>query len=655
MMIAKILIPVNKLPPLYYSVPDYLILEIGSLVIIPLKSREILGVVLELHAKNREIKNLKNVTRKLQPSLFISKQTLQFINELSKYYLMDIGSIAKMMLPLNIENNFNFNDINFPTLSTLKALSKDQEDILNKINKSNIPILIKGNLKSDKMDLCFHLIQDYLIKKKQILLMTPEIFSTYQLTKLFFKKFNFKVANWHSNISKKQKKLLLEGIVKGDIRIIIGTRSSVLLPYQNLGLIIILEEHDPSYKQDHGLAYHARDVAILKNTAAEEDNRIKILLVSSTPSLESLYQTDIGKYELIILDEYFRDYKSLLTIINMKLEKLSKRFYLSNTLLRAIKENLVKKEQVFLFLNRRGYAPSILCNKCGYRFMCSYCTAWLVLHKLTKHLECHYCGYKSDIPKNCPSCFSKEENFILLGAGIEKIAEEVQYHFEGIKTFIVSQDQFTNNKKIEDFYKKVQNNEVDVIIGTQIIAKSYNFSNLTLIGVVDADFNNSPIDLRSNERTFQLLKQTSSRINYLADNRGKIFIQTYNPNREVFKALEKDSEELFITCELKNREAAGMPPFTKMVSIILTSKYEQEANNLAKNLILLSPKDEGIIKIFGPSKAFIQKLRSNYRFRVLVISKLDLNLQKFISTWISKVNIPTSCKLKIDFDPYTFF
>ncbi|MCC8417599.1 MAG: primosomal protein N' [Rickettsia endosymbiont of Bryobia graminum] len=651
MQIAKILLPLAKLFPLDYYIPDTLKLAVGDLVTVPFRNKELTAIVWELDINTSVITSkIKYIKQKLPIECKLNQEILQLIQWTANYYLTELGSIAKLVLPVDIaEQPIKIAKQEFTLDFILPSLLPDQQLSLDLLKLSDKPSIIKGVTGSGKTEIYFHLIVDYLRQGKQILIMLPEIALSGQIINRFIKRFGFKPVIWNSTITKAQKKMILRGILKGEVRAIIGTRSSLFLPYKNLGLIIVDEEHDSSYKQDDGILYNARDCAILRSNLSQD---IKVVLCSATPSIETVYNVNKEKYQLIELQNRYQGANlPEIQIIDMTKENLPKNSFLSNHLITSIHKNLAKKEQVLLFLNRRGYSPLMLCKSCGYRFACKFCSAWLVVHKFVKKLECHHCGYQSKIHISCPDCLEKD-SLTICGPGIERIEEEVKYLFPNKEIAVISRDYPKKTQDIQKLLYKMENSNIDILIGTQMITKGYHFPNLTLVGIIDADLgtiNNG--DLTSSERNYQILHQVGGRAGR-EKKKGTVLLQTYYPDNMLFNYL-KNNDDQFFNYELATRESQNMPPFTKMASIILSGKSEYQVLEIAKKLVAIAPKTSA--RILGPSSALMSKLAGKFRYRILIITNKQFNLQKFLRIWLNSIEIPSYCHLKIDIDPKNFY
>lgn len=648
MQIAKILLPVAKLFPLDYLIPKDLSINIGDLVIVPFRNKELTGIVWEL-ASDSETQKLKTIYTKVSLNLNITSEVLELIKWMSVYYMSELGSIAKLVLPIDIaEKPIKIKEQKVNNDFILPDLSEEQKQAVTVLNESNKPVIIKGVTGSGKTEIYFHLIADYLAKGKQVLIMLPEIALSTQIINRFIERFGFEPIIWNSSVTKAQKKMILRGILSDKVKVVIGARSSLFLPFKNLGLIVIDEEHDESYKQDDGILYNARDTAIVRGTF----DKAQIVLCSATPSIETMYNADLGKYHLItLINRYKNADLPNIEMIDMTKEKLPKNSYLSKILIEAIKDNLDNKKQTLLFLNRRGYAPLMLCKACGYRFTCKYCSSWMVVHKATKKLECHHCGYQSKIFSSCPECL-EDETLTICGPGIERIEEEAKALLPESKIAVISKDHAKNPEKIAQLLHQMENLEIDILIGTQMITKGYHFPNLTLVGVIDADLGSNNADLRASERTFQLLHQVGGRAGR-GDSKGVVYLQSYYPDNIIFSYVKVGDEDSFFANELEIRKSADMPPFSKMASVILSGSSEHKILEIAKNMVRIAPKAN--VKILGPASSLMSKLAGKYRYRILIIANKKFNLQKYLKFWLSLMKIPSFCQIKIDIDPKNFY
>lgn len=534
----------------------------------------------------------------------------------------------------------------------LNTLSKEQENIKNKIvayinNKDYRPILLEGITGSGKTEIYFHIFKYFLEQGRQVLFLLPEIALTSQFIDRIKAQFICKdVAVWHSNISDSQKKEIWHKVLSNEIKIVVGARSALFLPFSNLAFIVVDEEHDLSYKQVDNGSYNARDMAVLRASI----EGCPIILGSATPSLETLINVDKGKYNYLFLDSRFGEStKPLIEIIDLKKDKLKYGKYLSNRLLTEIKNELEHKNQVLLFMNRRGYAPIALCNECGERISCPHCSSVLTVHKNLGLLICHQCDYRIKESNICPNC-GMENSIIYFGPGVEKIEEEVKSYFPDKKIALITSDTVQNIKEINEIITKVLNREIDIIIGTQMITKGYDFPNLTLVGVLDADASLFGANFRASERTYQLLIQVTGRAGR-RKTQGRAIIQTHNPNNVIIQALKNNDKKVIMDFEKENRELAGLPPFGKMVLLSLGGKEEIKVYRKIKEITALFPINDKI-ELYGPTPMNLYKLRDEYRFKLIVKTDNSINIQKLVLNVINSAKIESHFRLKIDVNPY---
>ena len=582
-----------------------------------------LGLVVNLALPNLEILsyqdeeiiyNLANIQLKLtkQRNLikqyFIAQKTAlteeELINKLSlsKNYLtsqVNIGFLQRKKQVKIVDEVQDFTDITdkISLCNFSKAQQKISKEINNYLLNDKFKVgFLHGITGSGKTEIYFALIAQLLANSnKQILVLLPEILLTKQFIDKFTLRFGFKPDIWHSQTSLKDKNIWYK-ITNGQSRFLVGVRSSLFLPFKNLGLIIVDEEHDNSYKQDDNVSYHARDMAVVRGYK----EKFPILLVSATPSLESKINCQQGKYkEFQLLERYGQAILPKINLIDMKSQKLAFGKWLSAPLLEAMREALSKGEQIMIFMNRRGYAPLKICNSCGYRFKCLDCDSWLVEHRKTNSLECHYCDYKIDLPKTCPECNSK--SLISFGPGVERIKEELIEYFPVNKIAIITSDESKNPSKMNQLFKDIEDNKYDIILGTQIIAKGHHFANLTVVGVIDGDIGSELQDLRSSEKMFQLLQQISGRAGR-AKKAGQAIIQSYNPNSNLLKSLQNHDIFSFYDYEINKRKKFDLPPFSKFIAIIIADVNQEKAANMADKIAIFLNEVENL-KVYGPINA----------------------------------------------------
>ncbi len=628
-------------------------LEIGDFVEVPFGKSKIVGVVWkEFEQNNGKSFKIKKIIRKLEtPKL--KKKTLEFLNWFAEYNIVPKGMTLKLLLCSGkaiekIDNKF-YKDFNFKIKNSLFKLTEDQKKILNEINFSNNKFnvhVLQGTTGSGKTIVYFEALKSILKRKYQGLIMLPEIGLTNQFEKKFIEFFGFKPAIWHSGVSKKNKEIIWSGIANGKIKVVIGARSSLFLPFKNLGLIVVDEEHDQSYKQDEGIIYNARDMAISRGSF----ENIPVNLITAVPSIETYENIKKKKYKISKLQQRYQNASlpnyEILNLNNIKLEKQS---WLSKEIIERVNFHLAKKDQVLFFLNRRGFSPNALCKKCFNSFSCPNCSINLVYHKNKNNLLCHYCGFKSNLKRNCSK--NGTCDLIFSGPGVERISEEVKKYFPSKKIEIFSSDTM-NKKNSKDKLEKIINNEIQILVGTQLISKGFHFPNLNCIVVVDIDLSSQGHDLRSSEKNLQLYHQLSGR----AGRTGKpstVYFQTYNSNSKLISDITNKNPEIFLDTEIEIRRKNDLPPFQRFISLILTgeneSKLEKEAIKLKTSL---KKKING--KILGPVSAPIFRLRRKYRVRLLIRGSKTLKLQRSLALIIQKYKFLPGIKLSVDVDPISF-
>ena len=541
--------------------------------------------------------------------------------------------------------------------SNQKILNEHQKSAIKKINisikenKSDC-FLLDGVPGSGKTETYFDTVQTCLKEKKQILILLPEIALTPDWQKRFFDRFNFKPLIWHSDISKKKRKHIWLSALSGTASVIVGARSALMIPISNLGLIVIDEEHEPAFKQEESVRYNARDMAIYRANKTPAP----IILASATPSLESFQNMKLGKYIHLTLPQRATGAElPEIRLLDLKSNPPNKGCWISPVLIDELKTKLDKKDQSLLFLNRRGYSPLRLCNSCGNKIKCKNCDTWLVEHRSKGFLICHHCGFNKKLSDTCETCGSND-HMHSFGPGVERITEEVKKLFPDARVLTLSSDTMNSQKLLAESIDSIKQGKVDIIIGTQMIAKGHDFPNLKLVGIIDGDIGLSGGDLRASERSFQLLQQVSGRSGRHisnSDDKGLVILQTFDPENPILKAIASNDRDNFFKNELISRKNAGMPPFGRLAAIILSSKSEKQLDIFALKFSYISPSFHNI-KIFGPAPAPLHFLRGKYRRRFLIKSSKTVNLQQVILEWVNKIKTPSSIKLTIDIDPYSF-
>lgn len=483
---------------------------------------------------------------------------------------------------------------------------------------------------------------------RQALVLLPEIALTANWLERFEARFGVRPAQWHSELTQSVRRRTWRAVAGGTARVVVGARSALFLPFPELGYIVVDEEHDPSYKQEEGTIYNARDMAVARGHLSG----FPVVLVSATPSLETVVNIESGRYGRVHLPERHGNAElPAIEVIDMRQVGLPAGSWVSPALEQAMGETLGAEEQVMLFLNRRGYAPLTLCRNCGFRFECPNCSAWLVEHRRVGRLMCHHCGLAVGFPDSCPEC-SADNRFAACGPGVERLADEVLSRFPDARAEVVASDTFSGPRAVRELIGRIENREVDILIGTQILAKGHHFPMLTLVGVVDADLGLDGGDLRAAERTYQLLYQVAGRAGR-ADRPGRVLLQTYLPEHPVMAALVSGDREAFLAREKEARQQAGMPPFGRLAALIVSGRDDRAVSVIARDLGSVAPHAEGV-SVFGPAPAPLSILRGNFRYRLLLKATRQVPVQEVIRAWIGRITCPSNVRIQVDIDPYSF-
>jgi primosomal protein N' (replication factor Y) len=508
--------------------------------------------------------------------------------------------------------------------------------------------VLDGVTGSGKTETYFAAIAAALARSKQVLVLLPEIALSAQWLERFRRRFGASPVEWHSDIGQTQRRDAWRAVAAGRARVVVGARSALFLPFSELGLVVVDEEHDLSYKQEDGVCYQARDMAVLRASLAA----ISIVLVSATPSLETVVNVSRGRYDRLHLPER-HGAASLpsVGVIDMRKERLPPGRFLSPPLVKALEETLAGGEQTLLFLNRRGYAPLTLCRACGHRFQCPNCSAWLVEHRFTGRLLCHHCGYSVPVPAFCPECLAAG-TLVPCGPGVERLSEEVAERFPDARTALMVSDALPGPRAAADLAEAMAQHRYDVMIGTQIVAKGHHFPMLTLVGIVDADLGLGGGDLRAAERTFQLLHQVAGRAGR-EERPGRVLIQTYMPEQPVMQALAAGDRDRFLEAEAAQRRAAHLPPFARLAALIVSANDAESADFAARALARAAPHLPGVT-VLGPAPAPLAVLRGRHRRRLLMQAERSVNVQAVLREWLAKVKFAGSVRLQVDVDPYSF-
>ncbi|MDR2778663.1 MAG: primosomal protein N' [Rickettsiales bacterium] len=537
---------------------------------------------------------------------------------------------------------------------TLNELSLEQkianDDILNLLKSNGKPVLLEGITSSGKTEVYFHLIEKILREndRGQILFLLPEIALTSQFVNRFKRQFNCEdVALWHSGISESNRKIIWNAVNDGKIRFVMGARSSLFLPFYRLALVIVDEEHDGSYKQSDKVCYNARDMAVVRAYL----NGCPIILGSATPSLESLFNVENKKYSHVTLYSRFGNSTiPAIEIIDLTTDKLKPDNFISSRLAREMEFELARGKQVLLFMNRRGYAPVALCNSCGYRFICSRCAIALAVHGKEGFLICHHCGQRIKIREECPGCGLKN-SLIFFGPGVEKVEKELGKLFPEKNIAIVTSDTVQTVENVQSLLEKILENKVDIIVGTQMITKGYDFPNITLVGVLDADASLFGANFRSAERTHQLLTQVVGRAGRKTTS-SRAMIQTHSPTNVIIEALKNNDRNLLASFERENRKIAGLPPYGRVTLLVLGGRDEQMVHKKMEEIVAILPPNDEFIEVFGPTQFYPFKLNGSFRFKLIIKTKNNFSIKKLIFHIFNNVKFGSKLKLKVEVDPY---
>jgi primosomal protein N' (replication factor Y) len=628
-------------------------LQVGDYVKVSFGKSKTTGVVWDEFEKTNNKKfNIKKILEKINIKP-LKNETINFLNLLSEYNLVPKGMCLKLHLlggeAIRPFDKNEYDEYNIVDKKTEFKLSTEQKKILKEVLKNSKDFrvhLLQGTTGSGKTIVYFRAIEDKLNEGSQALILLPEIGLTSEFEKKFKDYFGFNAAIWHSGITQKRKKIIWSGLSEGNIKVVIGARSSLFLPFKKLGVIIVDEEHDQSYKQDEGVNYNARDMAIAR---ASFEN-VPINLVTAVPSIETYANIKNNKYSFSRLINRYKE-ANLPThqIINLKKNKLSKQSWISSETVDKVKEHLKLGNQILFFINRRGFAPYVLCKNCLKVFSCPNCSINMVYHKNKKNLLCHYCGFKSLLNRKCEK--EKLCDFIFSGLGVERVLDEAKLLFPNEKISIFSSDTM-NKASSKKTLEKIIKGEINILIGTQLISKGFHFPNLNCIVILDIDLTSQGHDLRSAEKNLQLYHQLSGR----AGRTGKpatVYFQTYDLKSEVINQMTNEDPFIFLNRELELRKKNNLPPFERFISLILTSsnekKLEKESFNLKEYLLNLINE-----KVLGPVEAPIYKIKKKYRQRILIRAKKNSKIQKNLRVLLDKYKLPLEIKLTVDVDPISF-
>ena len=646
-MKAQVLLPkVFNFPFTYKSSSDC---KIGDLVEVPFGLKKEIGVIWK--NKYSEPQNIKLKLIKRKTKFSIDKKLIDFIEWFSSYNMVPIGLVLKMVIGnpdrfLKKEDIFNNSIIN----KTKKfILNKEQLQALKFLETKNTGFnvsVLQGTTGSGKTLVYFERIKKIIKKNYQALVLLPEIFLTNDFKSRFEEYFGFEPAVWHSKITPKQKRVIWKGVINNNIKILVGARSALLLPFKKLGIIIVDEEHDSSYKQDEGVIYNARDMAISRASF----EKIPIHLVTSVPSIETYNNILNKKYRHINIHKRFENYPLPKTkIINLNINKIKEKYVAKETV-DLVKTYLNKGDQVLFFINRRGYSPYLICKKCGYKHVCSNCSLYLTFHKLKNKAICHHCSFQKELKTKCQSSGNCE--FIMYGPGVEKIFEEVKEIFPNKKARIFSSDYLKTKEKTKTLFNEIYKNKIDILVGTQMISKGFNFPRLNCIIVIDADFSGRGYDLRATEKNIQLYHQLSGRAGRFSQE-SLIIYQTLTPQDTTLNDLIENKSEELLKNELFLRKKNKLPPFIRLISIIISSKDRSLSLQGAKE-VKLKLKQINDLEVLGPVDSPLLKIKKNFRSRLLIKFNNRFLMQKKIANVLNRLKISPKIKLMVDVDPINF-
>lgn len=563
--------------------------------------------------------------------------------------LIDEGALETVVLPPEPMALPPDPDFGKPEFSLAQLAAADQ--LRTTVEQGGYTVtLLDGVTGSGKTEVYFEVVAENIRRKRQTLILMPEIALTAQFLDRFSSRFGVRPAEWHSQISARKRARTWAAVAANEASVVVGARSALFLPFADLGLIVVDEEHDPAYKQEDGAHYHARDMAVVRGSIA----KIPVVLASATPSVESEVNARRGRYRHVHLPERFGGARMpSIEAIDMRREGPPRGRFISPRLAEAVAVSLTRGEQALLFLNRRGYAPLTLCRSCGFRLQCPNCDAWLVDHRFKRRLVCHHCGYSTPPPAECPNCHATE-SLAAIGPGVERLEQEAAELFPQARILVLSSDLVESVERLRQELDDVAEGRFDLIIGTQLVAKGHHFPKLNLVGIVDADLGLGNGDPRAAERTFQLLHQVVGRAGR-EEGRGFGYLQTHQPDHPVMRALISGDREAFYKNEIEQRERTGYPPFGRLAGLIVTANDRHGAEAYGRTLAKAAPKDEQV-RVLGPAEAPIAVVRGRHRFRLLVKSPRAYDLSAYLRAWLAEAPKPRgNVRLEVDVDPQSFF
>jgi primosomal protein N' (replication factor Y) len=561
--------------------------------------------------------------------------------------LVEAGVLVEVAIP---EKRFGRPNPSHAVVEFADAQARAVEAMRNAADGEFSVTLLDGVTGSGKTEVYFEAVARTLEKGRQALIMLPEIALTSQFMDRFTGRFGCLPVEWHSALSSQERARAWRAAATGEARVVVGARSALFLPYSELGLIVVDEEHDAGFKQDDRVHYQARDMAVVRASVG----KLPIVLSSATPSIESHVNARTGRYRSVVLPaRYSTAVLPAVATVDMRKEPAEKGKWLAPTLVAAITETLADRQQTLLFLNRRGYAPLTLCRSCGHRFDCPQCTAWLVEHRYRNRLNCHHCGFSLPLPEKCPKC-GDLDSLVACGPGVERIAEEVGERFPEARLALLSSDLVPSLIEMRQVIKTIEAGEADIIIGTQMVAKGHNFPQLATVGIVDGDLGLGTADPRAAERSFQLLHQVTGRAGRAATTIGRGFVQTYMPEHPVMQAIITGDRDAFIDAEIRQRQAGLLPPYGRLAALVISARDKELAELFARDVARRAPPAERI-EVLGPAEAPIAVVRGRHRWRLLVKAPRELDVQAYLRAWLATLPKPPSdLRMTVDIDPYNF-
>ena len=623
--------------------------NIGDLVEVPFGTKKEIGIIWKNNRSEPKNIKIKNIKRFVKYS--INKKLVNFIEWFSTYNMVSVGLVLKMVMGDSDKFFKNKDDILVEKKTKIKRFEFSSEQLeaikfLEKENKKFDVSVLQGVTGSGKTIVYFERVKKILRKKKQALIMLPEIFLTNDFKSRFEDFFGFEPAIWHSKITPKKKRIIWKGIISNKIKVVIGARSALLLPFKKLGIIVVDEEHDTSYKQDSGVIYNARDMAISRANF----ERIPIHLITSIPSIETFNNIQNKKYRHFKITKRFENFPLPETkIVNLNIGKIKNKF-ISEETIEEVKNYLNNGDQVLFFINRRGYAPYLICKKCGSKQVCDNCSLYLTFHRLKDKAICHHCSFEKNINIKCE--IEKNCDFIMYGPGVEKIYEEVKTIFPKKKVDIFSSDYLKTKEKEKILFQKINEKKIDILIGTQMISKGFNFPKLNCIVVIDADFSGRGYDLRTTEKNIQLYHQLSGRAGRFSS-KSLIIYQSLTPQDAILNELIKNKSEELLKNELNLRKKNNLPPFIRLIAVIVSSNTMSLSLQGAREIKVKLGQIKDI-EVLGPVDSPLFKVKKKFRSRLLVRFSNRFLMQKKITNVLNRLKISSKIKLTVDVDPVNF-